>query len=95
MFIVPNRLAFTQTVGNTGKVLCLDSKGMANSNIKRPGDLPEPNDNPHPYTDFEDLEIDKYIATDEKSHKLFMDIESQIQEVKMASFVVTNRNRPK
>ncbi|CBK24103.2 uncharacterized protein [Blastocystis hominis] len=53
---------------------------MANSNIKRPGDLPEPNDNPHPYTDFEDLEIDKYIATDEKSHKLFMDIESQIQE---------------
>ena len=95
MFIVPNRLAFTQTVGNTGKELYLDSKGMANSNIKRPGDLPEPNDNPHPYTDFEDLEIDKYIATDEKSHKLFMDIESQIQEVKMVSFVVTNRNRPK
>lgn len=68
---------------------------MANSNIKRPGDLPEPNDNPHPYTDFEDLEIDKYIATDEKSHKLFMDIESQIQEVGIAGSVVTCRNKPR
>lgn len=68
---------------------------MANSNIKRPGDLPEPNDNPHPYTDFEDLEIDKYIATDEKSHKLFMDIESQIQEVGIAGSVVTGRNKPR
>ena len=49
--------------------------------VKRPGDLPEPNDNPHPYTDFEDLEIESYIATDEKSHQLFMDIENQITEV--------------
>ena len=49
--------------------------------VKRPGDLPETNDNPHPYTDFEDLEIDNYIATDEKTHKQFMDIESQISEV--------------
>lgn len=49
--------------------------------MKRPGDLPEPNDNPHPYTDFDDLEIESYIATDEKKHKLFMDIENQIAEV--------------
>ena len=51
------------------------------TSVKRPGDLPEPNDNPHPYTDFDDLEIESYIATDEKKHKLFMDIENQIAEV--------------
>ena len=49
--------------------------------VKRPGDLPEPNDNPHPYTDFDELEIESYIATDEKKHKMFMDIENQIAEV--------------
>ena len=61
--------------------LCIDNKGNAAPAVKRPGDLPETNDNPHPYTDFEDLEIDNYIATDEKTHKQFMDIESQISEV--------------
>ena len=57
-----------------------NTAGTASTAVKRPGDLPEPNDNPHPYTDFEDLEIESYIATDEKSHKLFMDIENQIAE---------------
>ncbi|KAK8819564.1 Kinesin light chain [Blastocystis sp. ATCC 50177/Nand II] len=57
-----------------------NNKGNAAPAVKRPGDLPETNDNPHPYTDFEDLEIDNYIATDEKTHKQFMDIESQISE---------------
>lgn len=59
----------------------VDNKGNATPHVKRPGDLPETNDNPHPYTDFEDLEIDNYIATDEKTHKQFMDIENQISEV--------------
>lgn len=49
--------------------------------VKRPGDLPEPNDNPHPYTDFEDLEIESYIATDEKTREMHMDIENQIADV--------------
>lgn len=61
--------------------LWLDNKGNAAPAVKRPGDLPDTNDNPHPYTDFEDLEIDNYIATDEKTHKQFMDIENQISEV--------------
>lgn len=56
-------------------------KSSMSTSVKRPGDLPEPNDNPHPYTDFDDLEIESYIATDEKKHKLFMDIENQIAEV--------------
>ena len=51
------------------------------TSVKRPGDLPEPNDNPHPYTDFDELEIESYIATDEKKHKMFMEIENQIAEV--------------
>lgn len=51
------------------------------TSVKRPGDLPEPNDNPHPYTDFEDLEIESYIATDEKTREMNMDIENQIAEV--------------
>ena len=61
--------------------LCIDNKGNVAPAVKRPGDLPDTNDNPHPYTDFEDLDIDNYIATDEKTHKQFMDIESQISEV--------------
>ena len=65
----------------------VDTAGTVSTAVKRPGDLPEPNDNPHPYTDFEDLEIESYIATDEKSHKLFMDIENQIAEVVLAAFV--------
>lgn len=56
-------------------------KSSMSTSVKRPGDLPEPNDNPHPYTDFDELEIESYIATDEKKHKLFMDIENQIAEV--------------
>ena len=56
-------------------------KSSMSTSVKRPGDLPEPNDNPHPYTDFYELEIESYIATDEKKHKLFMDIENQIAEV--------------
>ena len=69
--------------GELGRVFSslVDNKGNANPPVKRPGDLPETNDNPHPYTDFEDLEIDNYIATDEKTHKQFMDIENQISEV--------------
>ena len=51
------------------------------TSVKRPGDLPEQNDNPHPYTDFEDLEIESYIATDEKTREMNMDIENQIPEV--------------
>ena len=35
-----------------------------------------------PYTDFDELEIESYIATDEKKHKMFMDIENQIAEVR-------------
>ena len=62
-------------------IWCIDNKGNTSPVVKRPGDLPETNDNPHPYTDFEDLEIDNYIATDEKTHKQFMDIENQISEV--------------
>lgn len=61
----------------------LDNKSNMSTSVKRPGDLPEPNDNPHPYTDFDELEIESYIATDEKKHKMFMEIENQIAEVNL------------
>ena len=57
------------------------------TSVKRPGDLPEPNDNPHPYTDFEDLEIESYIATDEKTREMNMDIENQIAEVVISNLL--------
>lgn len=63
------------------KLLFVDTKGNMSTSVKRPGDLPEPNDNPHPYTDFEELEIESYIATDEKTREMHMDIENQIAEV--------------
>ena len=61
----------------------LDNKSNMSTSVKRPGDLPEPNDKPHPYTDFDELEIESYIATDEKKHKMFMEIENQIAEVNL------------
>ena len=57
------------------------------TSVKRPGDLPEPNDNPHPYTDFDDLEIESYIATDEKTREMNMDIENQIAEVVISNLL--------
>ena len=59
----------------------IGTKKNITSTVKRPGDLPEPDDNPHPYTDFEELEIESYIATDQKTREIHMDIENQIAEV--------------
>ena len=59
----------------------LDTQARVSNPVKRPGDLPEPDDNPHPYSDFEELEIESYIATDQKTREMHMEIENQIAAV--------------